>query len=190
MVRPAPSSTHLCLAFTTPDTEAMTGYGTLAARAGWTVVMMPDLTAAMSPLDTDSDSNTMVAKLPKVLPLDYPAVVNALADFSVWCDNKHSVNEVVVGAAVAAWPARAAVMLPKHHTKGLHGPASEIFESCSLFSRYRRHETRMWTYLDRHKEALVVNPAWEIWPSADMASSLITFDGWAATTVRRALALS
>ena len=47
-----------------------------------------------------------------------------------------------------------------------------------------------WTYLDRHKEALVVNPAWEIWPSADMASSLITFDGWAATTVRRALSLT
>jgi hypothetical protein len=41
-------------------------------------------------------------------------------------------------------------MFPKHHTKGLHGPAGEIFESCSLFSRYRRHETRMWTYLDRH----------------------------------------
>lgn len=77
MVRPAPSSTHLCLAFTTPDTEATTGYGTLAAREGWTVVMMPDLTAAMSPLDTDSDSNTMVAKLPRVLPLDYPAVQRA-----------------------------------------------------------------------------------------------------------------
>ena len=28
------------------------------------------------------------------------------------------------------------------------------------------------------KEALVVNPAWEIWPSADMASSLITYNGW------------
>ena len=34
-----------------------------------------------------------------------------------------------------------------------------------------------------YTEALVVNPAWEIWPSADLASSLITFAGWAATTV-------
>ena len=33
-----------------------------------------------------------------------------------------------------------------------------------------------------YTEALVVNPAWEIWPSQDLASSLITFNGWVPST--------
>jgi hypothetical protein len=28
------------------------------------------------------------------------------------------------------------------------------------------------------KEAMVVNPAWGIWPTNDIATSLITYNGW------------
>ena len=138
-----PSTKYRALAFTSRETEAACGFGTVASQQGWEVVYMDEVKAEYN---TDEDNFNLSAKQPKICPHKFPAIMNSGAKFMVWCDNKYIPNVQSAEKTIRSWPNGGAVCFSKHPLRRMNGARTELEVSMEQ-ERYARHEARMEAYI-------------------------------------------